>query len=274
MTGRLDGKVAIITGASTGLGPVMGALFVREGAKVLLAARREELVRDAAARGRSRRHRDARRRDRRGRRRGHGGAGGRRVRPRRHPVQQRRRARTGPLDLGADAGKLERHHRHRRHRRDAVHPRGAQPVDVAAPPRRDPELLLDGRLLRHGPQDALRHRQGVAAGVHQGRRARGRPARHPVQLHRARRHRHRAVAQMGATHRRRAGRRLRRPSARNLSKASRCRIFPHPRTSPTWRCSWPATKAAPSPANRSPSTPEGTCRDEPSRQTVGGHTRW
>ena len=45
---RLDGKVAIITGASTGLGPVMGALFVREGAKVLLAARREELVREAA----------------------------------------------------------------------------------------------------------------------------------------------------------------------------------------------------------------------------------
>jgi NAD(P)-dependent dehydrogenase (short-subunit alcohol dehydrogenase family) len=48
MTGRLDGKVAIITGASTGLGPVLGSLFVREGARVLLAARREELVRNAA----------------------------------------------------------------------------------------------------------------------------------------------------------------------------------------------------------------------------------
>jgi NAD(P)-dependent dehydrogenase (short-subunit alcohol dehydrogenase family) len=48
MTGRLNGKVAIITGASTGLGPVLGSLFVREGARVLLAARREELVRDAA----------------------------------------------------------------------------------------------------------------------------------------------------------------------------------------------------------------------------------
>ena len=46
---RLEGKVAIITGASTGLGPVMGAMFVREGARVLLAARREELVREAAA---------------------------------------------------------------------------------------------------------------------------------------------------------------------------------------------------------------------------------
>jgi NAD(P)-dependent dehydrogenase (short-subunit alcohol dehydrogenase family) len=47
--GRLDGKVAVITGASTGLGPVMAARFVAEGAQVLLAARREELVREAAA---------------------------------------------------------------------------------------------------------------------------------------------------------------------------------------------------------------------------------
>ncbi|HXA90564.1 MAG TPA: SDR family oxidoreductase [Mycobacterium sp.] len=48
MTDRLQGKVAIITGASTGLGPVLGSLFVREGARVLLAARREDLVREAA----------------------------------------------------------------------------------------------------------------------------------------------------------------------------------------------------------------------------------
>ena len=46
---RLEGKVAIITGASTGLGPVMGAMFVQEGACVLLAARREDLVEEAAA---------------------------------------------------------------------------------------------------------------------------------------------------------------------------------------------------------------------------------
>lgn len=50
MGGRLEGKVAIITGASTGCGPVMAELFVRQGAKVLMAARREELVIEAAAR--------------------------------------------------------------------------------------------------------------------------------------------------------------------------------------------------------------------------------
>jgi NAD(P)-dependent dehydrogenase (short-subunit alcohol dehydrogenase family) len=49
MAGRLDGKVAIITGASSGLGPVLGSVFVREGAQVLLAARREDLVREAAS---------------------------------------------------------------------------------------------------------------------------------------------------------------------------------------------------------------------------------
>ena len=48
-SGRLAGKVAIITGASTGCGPVMGKLFVEQGAKVLLAARREELVQTAVA---------------------------------------------------------------------------------------------------------------------------------------------------------------------------------------------------------------------------------
>ena len=46
--GRLAGKVAIITGASTGCGPVMAKLFVEQGAKVLLSARREEMVLEAA----------------------------------------------------------------------------------------------------------------------------------------------------------------------------------------------------------------------------------
>src|SRR5579863_278500 len=46
--GRLAGKVAIITGASTGTGPVMAKHFVQEGARVLLSARREDLVLEAA----------------------------------------------------------------------------------------------------------------------------------------------------------------------------------------------------------------------------------
>ncbi len=45
---RFEGKVAIVTGASTGLGPVMAKMLADEGAKVVLAARRAELVEEVA----------------------------------------------------------------------------------------------------------------------------------------------------------------------------------------------------------------------------------
>jgi 3-oxoacyl-[acyl-carrier protein] reductase len=46
---RFEGKVVIITGASTGLGPIMAQMMADEGAKLVLAARRVELVAQAAA---------------------------------------------------------------------------------------------------------------------------------------------------------------------------------------------------------------------------------
>lgn len=47
--GRFEGKVAIITGASAGLGPVMARMMVAEGAKVVMAARRGDMVAAEAA---------------------------------------------------------------------------------------------------------------------------------------------------------------------------------------------------------------------------------
>lgn len=46
---RFAGRVAIITGASTGLGPVMARMMAQEGANVVLAARRLELVETVAS---------------------------------------------------------------------------------------------------------------------------------------------------------------------------------------------------------------------------------
>jgi NAD(P)-dependent dehydrogenase (short-subunit alcohol dehydrogenase family) len=47
--GILDGKVAVITGASKGIGRVMSVLFAREGAAVVCAARSEGPVQETAA---------------------------------------------------------------------------------------------------------------------------------------------------------------------------------------------------------------------------------
>jgi NAD(P)-dependent dehydrogenase (short-subunit alcohol dehydrogenase family) len=47
--GQLEGKVALITGASKGIGRVMSRLFGREGAAVVCAARSRDLVEETAA---------------------------------------------------------------------------------------------------------------------------------------------------------------------------------------------------------------------------------
>jgi NAD(P)-dependent dehydrogenase (short-subunit alcohol dehydrogenase family) len=47
--GLLDGKVAIITGASRGIGRALSLRFAREGARVVCTARSADLVKDSAA---------------------------------------------------------------------------------------------------------------------------------------------------------------------------------------------------------------------------------
>jgi len=45
---RLEGRVAIVTGASQGIGNAIARAFVREGAAVVINARREDAIRKVA----------------------------------------------------------------------------------------------------------------------------------------------------------------------------------------------------------------------------------
>ena len=92
--GRLDNKVAVITGASSGIGEATAKVLASEGAAVVLAARREERLEDLKSEIEKERRQGAHRRNRRYEARGYPKphpAGQRHLWQRRYFGQQRRR---------------------------------------------------------------------------------------------------------------------------------------------------------------------------------------
>ena len=44
--GRLDGKVALVTGGSSGIGKAIALLYAKEGADVIIISRKEESLKE------------------------------------------------------------------------------------------------------------------------------------------------------------------------------------------------------------------------------------
>jgi len=60
--GKLEGKVALVTGGNTGIGLATAKQFVNEGAYVFITGRRESELAAAVKEGRAQHHRRPRRR--------------------------------------------------------------------------------------------------------------------------------------------------------------------------------------------------------------------
>ncbi len=176
MGDRLDGKIALVTGAGTGIGRAVCVRLAEEGAEVIVTSRTAAHVEETAAeveaacgrrRGRARPRHGAARADRRRRRRGRGTA-----RPDRRPLEQRgHRARAHAGGLGGDrrgvGARLPRQH-------DRDLPGLPRRRSAHARRRLDRQHGVDQLLHRLGERRALHGHQGRADAVHESARARRR----------------------------------------------------------------------------------------------------
>ena len=198
-SGRLGGKVAIITGASSGLGPVMAKLFVRarqlascwrRGARTWCKQAAADCGPDAIAmRADVTNEEDvvamvARTIETFGQ----------------VDVLCNNAATPGQdrFDLGADARELERDHRRRRHRCHALHERGPEAVDARARLGRHHQLLVHRRSARPAPKERTTSPPRPRCGPSPRRSPSRSAPRDPLQLPGSGRHRDRTVDQLGS----------------------------------------------------------------------------
>ena len=165
---RLAGKVAVITGAGSGIGRAAAKMFVAEGAKVVVAEIDATLGEASRARGRRRRPLRAHGRDRRRQRQADGATGQRRVRPHRRPPELRRwlPARGQAGDRSRSVG-LGPDHQPRHEGAVPVLP-ARHPRDARAGQGQRGQLLFGGGLARQPHRSCLRHGQGRPDLLHPG----------------------------------------------------------------------------------------------------------